>query len=144
LTTGTPVVTVGTGVVKSCPSKKLNLLGLSSYGLGIASGITGSYLSSLEGSNVKSAVFTGMCAIRGRWSDKKEPVIPDGVTIATTGGVFLDARVFFTVLDSVALMMSISRVEHFRPLDNSADVTTQHETLYYCDIVLVILEKNII
>ena len=93
--------------------------------------MTGLYFNSLDVSNVKSAVFTGMCAIRGRWSDKKEPVIPAGVTMATTAGVFLDARVFFTVLDSVALMMSISRVEHFRPLDNLADVAT-------------LLEKNII
>ncbi len=54
----------------------------------------GSYsIISGEESNDTCEVVTGIWAIKGRCSARKDPVIPVGDTTATTGGVFL-ARVF--------------------------------------------------
>ena len=103
------------------------------------SGTVGSYFSKLVFSKFRDAEDTGICAIRGRCSARKLPVIPEGVTIATTGGVFL-ARVFFTGTGStggagtiskttfssttafaflprcLVLILELRRVPHFRPL----------------------------
>jgi hypothetical protein len=46
-------------------------------------------------SKFTSVDFTGRNAIKGRCSARKLPLFPSGVTMATTGGVFLLERDFF-------------------------------------------------